>query len=245
MKPATGNEPDRTPAGQAAPETARSHVSSKFIRREAALAASDAKHAKIIAQRFSLLRTRILREMRSRDWSRLAVVPLTPGAGGTFVAVNLSLALARQPHTQVALVDLDLGGPDVARQLAIPGCTSVGERLREGGGLDGLLVRVDEAPNLSVLAPERADPAAAELLQDEALAQAMRKLHESHPAEMMILDTAPLLAEDAALAALPLADALLLVADGRQGTAADMAEAERLLVGMPPVMGVVLNKSED
>ncbi len=209
------------------------------------MAASDAKHARIIAQRFSLLRTRILREMRSRGWSKLAVVPLTPGAGGTFVAVNLSLALARQPHTRVALVDLNLGGPDVARQLAIPGCAPVADTLRQGAGLDRLLMRVDEAPNLSVLAPERAESAAAELLQDEALAQAMQRLHQSHPAEMMVFDTAPLLAEDAALAALPLADALLLVADGRKGTAADMAEAERLLAGMPAVMGVVLNKSED
>ena len=39
--------------------------------------------------------------------------------------------------------------------------------------------------------------------------------------------------------------AVLLVADGRNGTAANMAEAERLLAGMPPVMGVVLNKSDD
>lgn len=246
MTPATGNDPDRTPVGQAAPDAAQGHVSSKFIRREAALAAMDAKHAKISAQRFSLLRTRILREMRSRGWSRLAVVPVTPGAGGTFVAVNLALALARQPHTQVTLIDLDLGKPSVAGQLGIPGCTAVSAALREGGGgLGALVSRVDEAPNLSVLAPDRAEPDAAELLQDEALAQAMRQLHDSHPARIAVIDTATLLGEDAALAALPLADALLLVADGRSGTASDMAECERLLVGMPPVMGVVLNKSED
>lgn len=209
------------------------------------MAASDAKHARIIAQRFSLLRTRILHEMRNRGWSKLAVVPVTPGAGATFVAVNLSLALARQPHTRVALVDLDLGNPGVARQLGIPGCAPVVPVLRAGTELDELVVRVDEAPNLAVLAPERPETEAAEILQDETLAQAMQRLHELHPAEIVILDTAALLAEDAALAALPLADALLLVADGRKGTAADMAEAERLLVGMPPVMGVVLNKSED
>jgi len=245
LTPAKGNDPDRTPAGQAAPDAARGHVSSKFIRREAALTASDPKHAKISAQRFSLLRTRILREMRNRGWSRLAVVPVTPGAGGTFVAVNLALALARQPHTQVALIDLDLGSPGVAGQLGIPGCASVATALRAGGDLDALVSRVEEAPNLSVLAPERAEAGAAELLQDEALAKAMRRLHDSPPAEIAVIDTAALLGEDAALAALPLADALLLVADGRRGTAADMAECERLLVGMPPVMGVVLNKSED
>lgn len=244
MKPATGNSPDRTPEDEALSD-ARGKVSSRFVRREAALAASDAKHARIIAQRFSLLRTRILQEMRSRGWSKLAVVPVTPGAGGTYVAVHLALALARQPHTKVALLDLDLGTPSVARELGVPGCGALAPVLRDSGELDMLLSRVDEAPNLAVLAPERAEPGAAELLQDETLVQAMQRLHDRHPAEMVILDTAPLLGEDAALAALPLADALLLVADGRKGTAAHMTEAERLLVGMPPVMGVVLNKSED
>lgn len=245
LTPATGNQPDKMPAGQTAPNAAWGQVSSKFIRREAALAASDAKHARIIAQRFALLRTRILREMRSRGWRKLAVVPVTPGAGGTFVAVNLALALARQPHTRVALIDFDLGRPGVAGQLGIPGCTAVSAALREGGDLGRLVSRVNEAPNLSVLAPERAEPNAAELLQDEALAQAMTRLHDNRPVEISIIDTAALLDQDAALAALPLTDALLLVADGRRGTAADMEECERLLAGMPPVMGVVLNKSED
>ena len=245
MKPATGNTPDRTPDQQALPGDARGKVSSRFVRREAALAASDAKHARIIAQRFSLLRTRILHEMRSRGWSKLAVVPVTPGAGGTYVAVHLSLALARQPHTKVALIDLDLGRPSVARELGVPGCGALAPVLRDSGELDPLLARVDEAPNLAVLAPERPEPGAAELLQDETLVQAMQRLNDRHPLEIVIMDTAALLGEDAALAALPLADALLLVADGRRSTAADMTEAERLLVGMPPVMGVVLNKSED
>lgn len=209
------------------------------------MAASDAVHAKVIAQRFSLLRTRLLHEMRSRGWSRLAVVPVTADAGGTFVAVNLALALARQPHTQVTLIDLDLGKPGVAAQLGIPGSAAISPALREAGDLDALVVRVNEAPNLAVLAPEGAEPAAAEILQDETLQQALERLHARQPAEIVIFDTAALLLEDAALAALPLADALLLVADGRNGTAANMAEAERLLAGMPPVMGVVLNKSDD
>ena len=238
-------ETDQKSEHEAAPDAVRGNVSSKFIRREAALAAGDAEHARVIAQRFSLLRTRILREMRNRGWTKLAVVPVTPGAGGTYVAVNLSLALARQPHTQVTLIDLDLADPSVAEQLAVPGCGAVSASLRERRELDQLVVTVSEAPNLSVLAPAHAEPAAAELLQDQMFMDAMAKLHQSHPAEIAILDTAALLGQDAALASLPLADAILLVADGRRGTATDMAECERLLAGMPPIMGVVLNKSDD
>ncbi len=245
MKPATEKEPAKMPVSEAATDGVRGSVSSKFIRREAALAAEDAKHARIIAERFSLLRTRILHEMRAKNWTRLAVVPATQGAGGTFTAVHLALALARQPHTQVALIDLDLGDPRVAGQLAVPGCGLVSTALREGRNLDQMVVTVSEAPNLSVLAPARAESAAAELLQDQVFIAAMDKLHQSHPAEIAILDTAPLLGQDAALASLPLADAILLIADGREGTAADMTECTRLLKGMPPVLGLVLNKSED
>lgn len=87
-KPDHKTAPDTAPqaapnaAPNAGPNAGRGNVSSKFIRREAALAAEDAEHAKVVAERFSLLRTRILREMRNRGWTRLAVVPLTSGAGG-------------------------------------------------------------------------------------------------------------------------------------------------------------------
>jgi protein-tyrosine kinase len=243
--PATGNTPDETPKQGAKPGAARSRASNAFARYEAALAASDARHARITAQRFSLLRTRILHEMRGSGWNKLAVVPVTPGAGGTYVAVHLSLALARLPHSRVALIDLDLGTPSVAQELGLPGCGALTPVLRDVGGFDPLMVELAEPANLAVMAPAQPEAGAAEILQDEMLAGAVQRLHQDKLAEIVILNTAPLLAEDTALAALPLADALLLVADGREGTAAHMAEAERLLVGMPPIMGVVLNRSED
>ncbi|WP_258869612.1 chromosome partitioning protein [Paracoccus thiocyanatus] len=234
-----------TPAGQAASQAARGQVSSRFIRQEAALAASDPRHAKLIAQRFSLLRTRILREMRNRGWTRLAVVPVTAGAGGSFVAVKLALALARQPHTKVTLIDLDLGSPGIAAQLGIAGCAPVSAALRDGGDLDALVCQVKEAPNLAVLAPRAGRARGGRAFAGRGAGPGHAAAARQPPAEIAVIDTAGLLGEDAALAALPLADALLLVADGRRGTAGHMAECERLLVGMPPVMGVVLNKSED
>lgn len=221
------------------------HVSSKFIRREAARAADDEKHAGIIAERFAVLRTRVLREMRKNEWQRLAVVPVSKGAGGTFVAVNLAVAMARQKHTEVMLVDLDLGDPGIAGQLGIRGADPITEVLRQNRPLGDLVSIVEEAPNLSVLAPEAPEMDAAEILQDSAFADALKVLGGNYSAAIEVLDVAPLLDGDRALAALPLADAILLVADGRRGTAANMAEATRLLRDMPPIMGVVLNQSDD
>ncbi|WP_246098696.1 chromosome partitioning protein [Paracoccus laeviglucosivorans] len=183
--------------------------------------------------------------MRNRGWHKLAVVPLTREAGGTYVSIHLALALARQQHTNVVLMDMDLGNPSLARELGIPGCDSVTDTLRKGRPLADLICTIEELPNLAVLAPGQAEPEAAELLQDEQLAAALGQLGDISTNTVVIMDGAALLGEDAALAGIPLADALLLVADGRNGTSADMAHADRLLVGMPPVMGVVLNKSED
>lgn len=245
MQAVTEQTPDKAPTEKIAPAK-DNRVSSSFIRREAARTAEDAEHAKVMAKRFAILRTRVLREMRNRKWKKLAVVPITQGAGGTYVAVNLALALARQQHTEVVLADMDLAHPCIARELGIPGCPSVADALANGRSLHELISIIDEAPNLSVMAPAQPEVEAAELLQDEGLAAALNGLNAALPENaLMIMDIGPLLGEDEALASIPLADAVLLVADGRGGTAADMVQAERLLEGMPPVMGVILNKSED
>lgn len=246
MQAETGQEPDKTPVGVSTKQDKRQLLSSPFVRREAARAAEDVEHAQVVARRFALLRTRVLREMRSREWKTLAIVPLTLGAGGSYVAVHLALALARQPHTRVILADMDLAQPSVANELGIPGCDALSLALAADRPLDDLAATIEEAPNLRVIAPGQAEEEAAEILQDEALAAGMARLARNSPGNaFVIMDMAPLLGEDEALAALPMADALLLVADGQRGTAADMVQAERLLVGMPPVMGVILNKSED
>jgi len=241
----TDKTSDRPTSSAIATRSAGLRVSSSYIRREASRNSADIRHAKIVGERFAILRTRILREMRKHGWRRLAVVPLTKGAGATTVALQLSLALARQKHTEVILVDLDLARPRIAAALGIPESDQVSEILVEGRDIIDITAIVEELPNLWVVAPGGSEPDAAELLQDESLASAMKIWRGLRPDAIEIIDTAPLLGGDAALATLPLADAILLVADGQNGTAADMIQAERLLKDMPPVMGVILNKSED
>ncbi|WP_245155692.1 CpsD/CapB family tyrosine-protein kinase [Paracoccus ravus] len=220
-------------------------VSSSFIRREAARVVENQDHAKAIANNFSILRTRLLGEMRSRDWRRLAVIPVSRGAGASFVAIHLSLALARQRNSRVILIDLDLSRPSIARDLGIPGCENLGELMREGMSVADMIMVLEEAPNLAVLAPSGAEFDAAELLQDEEFAPRLDDLRRLWPDAIEIIDSGPLVGEDSGLALLPLVDAVLLVADGQKGTAADVAQVQRLLKDTPPVIGVILNKSED
>lgn len=239
------NTTERPSASAIATRSVELRVSSRYIRQEAARSAAAAKFAETVENRFAILRTRILREMRKNGWRRLAVVPLTRGAGGTFVAVQLALAMVRQRYNEVILVDLDLGRPSVATELGIPGGDTFAEMIEQGLQIVDIAAIVEEAPNLWVVAPIEGIADAAETLQDSALLAAMEQWRSLRPEGIEIVDTAALIGDAAALAALPMADAILLVADGRRSTHSDILQAERLLKDMPPVMGVILNKSED
>ena len=197
-----------------------------------------------ITTQFDLARTSILREVADRDWRRIAIIPVRDGAGASFVSVNLALSMARQPSTRVLLVDLNLARPGIARSLGIAGSPPL-SGLLTGQTPRAHFARLDGVPNLAVMAHAEPEPHAAELLQDPlAAARLAAAAAQFDPQAVTLLDTAPLLEGDAGLAALPLADAIVVVADGRSGTARDIEQCLRQLEGMPPLLGIILNKAE-
>lgn len=198
-----------------------------------------------IAGRFSVLRTRLLQEMGRQGARRLGVCPISDGAGATYVAANLALATARLSHLDVLLVDLALGHPSMGMQLGVEGQQGFVPYLRgEGGKGSDLLTKIESEGNLNCVLPHRSTDRGAEILQDEGARERIGQLVESSNCDIAIFDLSPVLRTDEGLAALPMMDAILLVADGRSGTGRDVAECQRLMADMPPLLGVVLNKAE-
>ena len=166
----------------------------------------------------------------------------------TTALAELAEHIALRRPNEVVSTELAFG--ELTVNVTLSGLVGVIEFLRSDAScrfstLIDITAAVEELPNLWVLAPAAPEVEAAELLQDAALATALDVWRDRRPDAVEVIDTAPLLGGDAALATLPLVDAILLVADGRRSTAADMAEAERLLRDLPPILGVILNKSED
>lgn len=196
-------------------------------------------------RRIALLRTRILREMREHGWHSLAIIPVREGAGATSLCLDLARMIRRHQGTRIMLIDMNLTDPQIAKRMSIRGSASYATVVRGGGDLGTLLhVRQDQR-NFAMLAQAEPEPEASEFLQGQRFANALTRLWASDPAHIVLMDMAPLLGTDAGLAALPNADAVLLVANAQETTGADMKECERLLVDMPPLLGVVLNKSEN
>ncbi|WP_232209637.1 CpsD/CapB family tyrosine-protein kinase [Rhodobacter ferrooxidans] len=195
------------------------------------------------ASAFDILRTRLLQAMAQRGWKRIAVTSPTHGCGKSFVAANLALSLARMPGTRTVLVDLELRKPGMAALLGIKGTGPIRDLLTGDQPLESHLQRVGR--NLALALNGTAVADAAELLHEPDTAAALEAMLEQLDPAVAIYDLPPALGSDDVITMLPQVDAVLLVADGTRTTAEDVRACERLFEGRVPLMGVVLNRSQD
>lgn len=188
-------------------------------------------------------RTQLLRLTKENGWRRIGITAPTRGCGRTFIAAGLAASVARLEYMRVLLLDLDLAAPSLARQIGVAAPMPLAAALKGSVLPEDQLVRV--GPNLALGLNQTASPDAAELVQDPDLILGLRDLIDSLAPDLVIHDLPPLLEDPAAVAFLPQLDAVLLVADGTRTIARDIAECERILEGQLPLLGVILNKSED
>lgn len=189
------------------------------------------------------LRGQVLRVVSGQGMRRLGIAAPRRGAGASFLALGLAASVARLDYLRVALIDLDLARPALDQHLGLVAPGPLEPVLRgEGAPLD-VVSRVGD--NLALILNGQPVPTAADLLLSPEAILALRALGDSLQPDLTLYDLPPLLADSAAQAALAQVDAVLLVADGTRTTARDIADCERLLDGQVPLLGVVLNKSED
>lgn len=189
------------------------------------------------------MRARVLRAMAERGWRRLGVASPRRGAGSTFLALGLAASTARLDYLHLLLIDLDLSRPALARHLGLTSAQPLAPTLT--GEVPPLTALGRLGANLALAANGEPVSAAADLLHSPEAILALRAVAEALQPDLTIADLPPLLADPAAQAALPQVDAVLVVADGTRTTARDISECERALGGVVPLLGVVLNKSED
>lgn len=192
---------------------------------------------------FDILRTKVLKAMKDRGWSNLAITSPTEDCGKTTVAINLAFSMAHQMPSEVVLVDFDLRQPQLAAYLGVEPQGDLGAFLEGYGPLStqvvaagGVQLRV--VPNVGVRHN------ATELLAKPQVEQLFDDLREERPHRIGIFDLPPLLAADDALAVLPRVDCALMVLGERVTTKSDVIEALSLLSGTN-LLGVVLNRSRE
>ena len=192
-----------------------------------------------VAESYRALRTNIQFASVDHPINTLLVTSVGPAEGKTTVASNLSVALA-QGGNNVILLDADLRKPQLHQRMGMPnrkGLTSL--FMRSSAHLDGA-VQTTEVKNLYLITSGSLPPNPAELLGSERMDQILDQL--KHRADVVILDTPPVLAvTDSVVLGKQVDGVLLVIKAGSTKIAAAQQTVNQLRRLNVNILGVVLN----
>ena len=193
---------------------------------------------------YRMLRTRVMRQMRSNGWLSLGITAAGVNEGKTLTAINLAVSVAAERIQPVVLVDLDLRRPRIHTYLGIGEnqFPDVADYL-EGRvpALEDLLISPG-IQGLSCMLNSRVIDRSSDLLASPRGQAFLTELRQRLPGVLVIIDLPPLLATDDPLVVAPMIDGLLLVVAEGGSTRSDVASAAKLLAEFN-LVGSVLNKS--
>jgi Mrp family chromosome partitioning ATPase len=221
-------EPASSPAS---PE----HWTETFDPENDAVVLDDGPHGEICRQ----LALRVREALDQRNARSLAIVSAEQGDGKTTLACNLAIALATLSRGRdVALVDLDLRRPSIARQLSLPQQQiGIEEVLRRASSLDDIRLKVRK-PAIDIYPAISPHRAAHELLVTAELRELLSELERRYTT--VIIDTPPVpLVPDASLALRHVSTCIAVARVGKTR----MRSFRRLLKGLPQdrLVGWILN----
>lgn len=193
-----------------------------------------------IAEAYRLLRTNFQFAAVDRPLRRIVVTSPGPGDGKSTTAANLAVVFA-QGGKSVILVDADLRRPQQHRIFQRTASYGLSTALVDAATPVTSFLQPTDVPGLRLLTSGPIPPNPAELLGSQRMAQLLQVL--SQEAEMVILDSPPVLSvADAAILA-NAADGVVLVADAGR-TRREMARRakENLERAGANLLGMVLNR---
>ncbi|HET9596499.1 MAG TPA: polysaccharide biosynthesis tyrosine autokinase [Anaeromyxobacteraceae bacterium] len=200
------------------------------------LAALDPRDLAVEAVRS--LRTSVLFAMRETGTNVIAVGGPGPSIGKSFLSVNLAHVMA-EAGSRVLVVDADLRKGRIHEYLGGARMPGLAEAVADGLRPEEL-VRATDHPNLSFLAQGRIPPNPSELLASDRLQQVLAWASRAY--DVVIVDTAPILAvTDAALVSRHAGVTLLVLRAGRHPAREIALAARRYAQNGVRVHAAILN----
>jgi capsular exopolysaccharide synthesis family protein len=189
---------------------------------------------------YKMLRTRVIQEMKANSWNAIAVTSPATGAGKTHTAINLSIAIAGDLSHTALLIDGDLRRPSVHKYFGYEPEYGLSDHLFDNVPLSKILFHPD-MDRLTVLPGNKPIEESAEMLASPKIVSMLGDIRSRYSDRIIVLDLAPVLSVDDALALAPNIDCVLMVAEAGETSRDDLAQALELLDGVP-IIGTVLNK---
>lgn len=158
--------------------------------------------------------------------------------GCTSVAANLAIALA-EPGANVLLVDADLWHPSLGAVFEAGRRPGWSDLLAGRASLDEVAVPVPRVPGLRLVTAGYVTARPADIFRDTRLDQAFRDMRAQ--ADVIVVDTAPVLEVSHTIALARAADLVAVVADVRRTTREDVSAAVQQIRATGPgvIFGIV------
>ncbi len=195
-----------------------------------------------LADIFRVLRTNVLKQLRENNWNSFAVTSATLGAGKTFTAVNLAIAIAMEGNQSVLLVDADLKRPSVGKHLGLECEFGLNDYLKMDVSLEDTLINPG-IERLVVLPGTLSKNNTSEILSSLRMVSLIEEIKSRYESRIIIFDLPPLFAADDALLFMPYVDAALLVVEDGKNTADELQHSMHILE-QTNLLGLVVNKSK-
>lgn len=190
---------------------------------------------------FRMLRTQVLKKMRSNRWQTLAVTSPTAGEGKSVVAANLAMAIAMELNQTVLLVDMDLRNPSISNYFGLNAQLGLKDYL--SGDLKLSEVLINPGIKRLVILPGvgRAEDSA-ELLSSPKMASLVADIKSQYDSRVIIFDVPPVLQTDDVSLSASYFDSTLLVLEDGKNTESNITKSLQMLEGSH-LLGTVVNKS--
>jgi Mrp family chromosome partitioning ATPase len=189
---------------------------------------------------FDVMRTKLLYQMRSNNWRRLAITSPGIGCGKTMTCVNLAFSLSRQSDVSTMVIELDLRRPTMAKVLGLTDSLLFAS-VMEGSALpEEHMMRY--GANLIFATNHSPARNPAELLQGVDSARIIDAVEERFKPDVMIFDMPPVLVSDDTMAFLDQVDCCLLIGAAETTTIEEIEKCSQEIASRTNLLGVVLNK---
>ncbi len=192
------------------------------------------------AETFKSLRTNLGFATVDRPVGILVVTSSSAAEGKTTVAANLAVAFAQAGRPTI-LVDADLRKPELHKLLNLPTGWGLTEALREPtASLDTYLQTTDQA-QLRFMSSGELPPNPAELLASQSMRGLTDRLRGA--ADVVVVDSPPLLAVTDAAVLAGIADGVVLVVDAKRTSRGHLRAGCAALAKVgAPVLGAIYNR---
>ena len=212
-------------------------VDPDFLRREKVISLCTENQ---VADQIKILRTQILKVMKTFKGNSLLVTSANRGEGKTLTAINLALSVCQELDRTVLLVDTDLRTPSIHHYFGLNGVPGLSDYLKVRADVRDLLLNPG-IPRLTILPAGKPMRSSSEVLGAPRMESLVKEMRERYPERFIIFDSCSLLSYADPLVFSKFVDAVLLVVASEKTSRQDLKRSLELLEGRT-LIGTVLNR---